>query len=632
MTTTAAPENRSMQQDVRYLLGTFSPADRRRFALTGVVQFILAAMDLLGVAAILPLMQIMMGAPLDEGSLGTLHSLLGSPSHQSFVLLLAAGMVTTFVLKATLALWLTWWSARYVARLQTQTARRLLRAYMSESFLTHRRRNTGELIRNVGTAVADAHTRVLGGLLSVLSSLLSIALIVLLLLVVSPAPTLFAVLYFGTAVLLLQRVLGPANRRAGEQAQHTSWVSSHALVDAMHGFREAVLHNARGYFVDKFDTANRQTAEAAMRANYYSTLPKYLLELVTMVGLTAFIVTTILTGSAEEAMPTMSLFVAATVKMLPLMVSLTATVGMIRVGREGLSITVGALRTLNDGPAPMPQSDSVSLETPRPGGAIELRDVSFRYPDSDADVLSDISFGVPTGSSLALCGISGSGKTTLVNIILGLITPTSGTVTFNNVPTDAAGDAWHDLVAYVPQDVYITDSTLASNVAFGLPPEEHDEAKVRDCLDRAALGGLLESLPDGLETLVGERGTRLSGGQRQRIGIARALYRDPQVLVLDEATSALDNETEHHITKTLAALHGRITTVVVAHRLSTVRDVDSLAFLSEGRVAALGTFRQVVERSPEFAHLVALGKLDGSDRPEEADDLHPELGQETPEP
>ncbi|QEH93797.1 ABC transporter ATP-binding protein [Dermacoccus abyssi] len=315
----------------------------------------LAAMDLLGVAAILPLMQIMMGAPLDEGTLGALHSLLGKPSQHTFVLLLAGGMIATFVLKAVLALWLTWWSARYVARLQTHTARRLLGAYMSESFLTHRRRNTGELIRNVGTAVTDAHARVLGGFLSALSSLLSIVLIVVLLLVVSPVPTLVAVLYFGTAVLLLQRLLGPANRRAGKEAQHTSWVSSHALVDAMHGFREAVLHNARGYFVDKFDVANRRTAEASMRANYYSTLPKYVLELVTMVGLTTFIVVAILTGSADQAMPTMSLFVAATVKMLPLMVALTATVGFIRVGREGLAITVDSLRSLDDGVARAPR-------------------------------------------------------------------------------------------------------------------------------------------------------------------------------------------------------------------------------------------------------------------------------------
>lgn len=179
----ATPAKRSMIQDVRYLLSTFTPADRRRFVLTGLVQFVLAAMDLLGVAAILPLMQIMMGAPLDEGTLGALHSLLGKPSQHTFVLLLAGGMIATFVLKAVLALWLTWWSARYVARLQTQTARRLLGAYMSESFLTHRRRNTGELIRNVGTAVTDAHARVLGGFLSALSSLLSIVLIVVLLLV-----------------------------------------------------------------------------------------------------------------------------------------------------------------------------------------------------------------------------------------------------------------------------------------------------------------------------------------------------------------------------------------------------------------------------------------------------------------
>lgn len=598
-----------MLTDLRYLLSTFSAKQRRDLAFSTLAQSLLAFMDLLGVAAILPLVQVVMGADLNEGSLGTAHRLLGGQSRDAFVLSLAAIMVVTFILKAALALSFSWWSNNLVLGLQTQTARRLLTVYMMEPFLAHRRRNTGELIRTVGSAVTDAHSRVLGGVISVATALSSVLLMMVLLLSVSPVPTMFALVYFGGVVFAIQHLLGPLNRRAGQEAQLTSWVSSHALVDAMHGFREAVLHNARGYFVDRYDAANKRTAAASMRANYYSTMPKYLLEVVTMVGLTLYIAITLVTGAAGSAMPTLSLVVAAIVKLLPLMVGLTASLGMIRFGREGLAITASALRqaaaTPQDRPLPLPSSAAAS----KPADIV-VDHVSFRYPDGHSDVLQDIELHVPAGTSLALCGASGSGKTTMVDIILGLIEPTHGQVTYDGVPTTRAAEEWYKIVAYVPQDVYISDATLADNVAFGQEPGVRDDRRVLECLEQAALADLVGALPEGLETLVGERGNRLSGGQRQRLGIARALYRRPRVIVLDEATSALDNDTESRITEALASVRGSVTTIVVAHRLSTVRDVDNLAFLKHGQVEAAGTFDEVKAASASFARLVALGKLE----------------------
>lgn len=603
-----------MLTDLRYLVGTFPRRDRIFLGLNAVVQFVLALMDLIGIAAILPLVQVVMGAPLDEGTLGAVHRFLGAPGERDFVLVLSGIMVAAFVFKALLGMVLMWWSASHILRMQTRTARNLLDSFMAESYLRHRQRNTGELMRAVGSAVTDAHSKVLGGFVNLFSAVMSILLIIALLCAVAPIQTLVAVCYFGFVVFVIQRSLGPANRRAGEEAQHTSWVSSHALVDAMQGFREAVLHNAQDYFVNRFDDANKRTARASMRANFYAGMPKYLLEVVTMVGLTVFISLTILTGSAQSTMPTLSVFVAGAVKILPLMVAVTTTIGLIRVGREGLRITVETLReteitrSVTVGQANTPDGNVYSTSA-----AIEISDVSFRYPDSGSNVLTDINLSIPPGSSLALCGLSGSGKTTLVDIILGLLPPSIGSVTYADIPTTRAGNGWYDVVAYVPQDVYISDGTLAENVAFGVAPEEHDRARIHSCLSRAALEDVVSALPEGIDTLVGERGNRLSGGQRQRLGIARALYRQPQVLVLDEATSALDNDTEARITQALTRIHGEITTIIVAHRLSTVRHVDALAFLKDGRVQCVGEFDDVRRRSPDFAHLVELGRLDPTD-------------------
>ncbi|TWE11992.1 ABC transporter ATP-binding protein [Rudaeicoccus suwonensis] len=618
-----------MIADLRYLLSTFTARERRLLGVYAVAQFVVATLDLVSIAAILPLMQIVTGSSLDHGTLGYIHRMLGSQPRDPFVLSLAGLMILAFILKALLASVLMWWSSGFIARLQTRTSRRLLAVYMSEDYLQHRRRNTAELMRTIGSAVQAAHVSVLGGLLTAFSSALSMVLIAVLLLIVAPIPTIVAAAYFGIIVFAIQRLLAGANHRAGEEAQHASWLSSHALIDAMQGYREAVLHDAQDFFVDRFDTGNQLAAQSARRANYFAGLPKYLLELVTMIGLVVLIVAEVLSGDAQSAMPTLSLFVASTVKILPLMVGLTATIGMIRVGRDGLKHTVVALRDTaqaRDDAAARTNNAPLAQDAP-----IQLKDICFRYPDGTRDIVRGVNLTVPPGSSLAVCGPTGSGKTTLIDIILGLIPPTSGTVSYDNVPTNTAGNAWHDIVAYVPQDVYIMDDTLAGNVAFGLPVEDRDQQLILQCLADAQLSDLLSELPDGVETLVGERGSRLSGGQRQRLGIARALYRRPKVLVLDEATSALDNETEYKITQTMRALRGRITTILVAHRLSSVRHVDTLAFLEHGDLQGVGTFDEVVAASPTFARLVELGRLDGptehgADRNEAGthDDVGPE--------
>ena len=609
-----------MIADLKYLISTFDAGTRGKLILYVIGQFVTALMDLLGLAAIYPLMQLALGAPIDGGTLGTIRGFFGDPARNDFAVILALIMVLAFLGKALLSGFFQWWSLGLVTKLQTRTAKRLLSTYLSEGYLEHRRRNTGEVIRTVGAANQAAHSSVLGGLLSALSSLLSVAFMAGLLLVVTPIPAIAATLYFVIIVFVIQRVLAPANRRAGEVAQHTAWRVSKSLMDSMHAFREANLHDARGFFIDSFDEANVENAGATQKANFLSQLPKIILEFVTMVGLIILIVISIVSGNAATMMPTLSLFVGATIKILPLMVALTATIGMIRVGRDGLGITVAAMKEMASMKAPVRTSvgrrgrpiTDPSTQKPLPDdAAINIDHLTFRY-DADADpVLRDINLSVPAGTSLALCGPSGSGKTTLVDIILGLIPPTEGEVTYGGVKTMDRDPRWLDAVAYVPQDVFLLDDSLAENVAFGIPKDQHDEAKIMACLERAQLTEVIENLPDGIQTQVGERGTRLSGGQRQRVGIARALYRDPKVIIFDEATSALDNATEHKITQTVNSLRGEITTVIVAHRLSTVRDVDKLAFLQHGEIEALGTFEEVEAASPTFARLVELGRLDG---------------------
>jgi ABC-type multidrug transport system fused ATPase/permease subunit len=240
---------------------------------------------------------------------------------------------------------------------------------------------------------------------------------------------------------------------------------------------------------------------------------------------------------------------------------------------------------------------------------IRVEGVTFTHDGREDPAVKDVSFSVPAGSAVALVGASGAGKSTIVDIMLGLYSPSSGRVTANGTDIRTILPEWQQSLGLVPQEVYLLDDDLRANIAFGEPDDQIDETRLAQAIAGAQLEELVASLPEGLETFVGERGVRLSGGQRQRIGIARALYTRPRLLILDEATSALDNETERRISETIHALHGSVTIIIVAHRLSTVRDCDQVVLLDGGEVAAVGGFEELQLVSPDFARMVELGNL-----------------------
>lgn len=597
-----------MLQDIRYLLGTFARRDRVALALLVVGQFVASLMDLLGLAVVLPLMEVLLGADMTQGYLGTISGLLGNPSRESFIVVMAVVMVAAFAVKAVASLALGWWSSGVVIRLQNQTATRLLKGFLSLDYMSYRQSNLADTIRVVDAGVSDAHGKILGGLLSLAAFALSTGAILALLLVVSPVGTAAALLYFGGIVFGIQRVLANRNRRAGRAAVDAAWRRSFALISSVTGFREIRMHGVESHFLRRFQLATDEAGRAAQRAMIYGSAPRYLLEVAAITGIGVLLAVLASGDGTSSIMPVVSLFIAASIKLLPNLSGVTTTLGNLQNGRAGLSLVVESLRREKP-PAHAIESAHTAMAG-TPPRAIDVSRVSFTYPDGRAPVLKAIKLHVPPGASLAICGASGSGKTTLVDIMLGLLAPTTGSVTYGGRSPTELGAEWRRIVAYVPQDVFLLDASLAANVAFGEDEASWDEGRIIEVLDEAELGGLIHELPAGLDSMLGERGSRLSGGQRQRIGIARALYRSPRVIVLDEATSALDNETEDRVSRAIKGLYGKVTVVVVAHRLSTVRHVDHLVFLKDGCIQAEGTFDEVRQLSADFARLVELGSLD----------------------
>jgi ABC-type multidrug transport system fused ATPase/permease subunit len=564
----------------------------------------LAVLDTLGVAAMVPLMALLTGTDTTTGALGVLSGVLGSTDVQTLLPIIAGFVAVVFVLKSAGTIVFRWWLLGRTTRISADAATELLRRYVLAPYAVHRSRRLAEVYRTINDASAQA-AGVLLGVIGIASDLLVLVAIVAILLVASPVATLFAAVFFAVLLGGVQALLRRRQGRIGEEMAEAALESWQFLLPSLDGFREARLTSSAASLVAGFSGAKRRSAQALRSLSLVSELPKYLLEIgfvVAVVGVSGILVAT---GSGAEALSVLGVFAAASLRALPTLNRVSATFAIVRSGQAGLRIVSEAAEEL--------ASEGAHDETPGPGGRysgdIALEHVTYRYADSDVDVVRDVSLVIQRNATTAFVGSSGAGKSTLLDLVLGLLPPTSGRILCGGRPIDEDPAAWYAGLGVVPQDVFLLDATVAANVAFGVPAAEVDHGRVREVLRTAQLEEFVGGLPQGLDTRVGERGVRLSGGQRQRLGLARALYRRPSVLVLDEATSALDNRTEHEISRAVAELHGSMTVLVVAHRLSTVRGADRLLFLDGGRIEGAGTFEEVRAAHPGFAQLVALGEL-----------------------
>ena len=564
---------------------------------------LLAVLDMIGVIAMLPMMQYVTGQPVDEGAIGRVNALLGDPGTRTLVLSLSLIIFGAFVLKDVAAILVRRWQLRFMAERNVELSTALLEGYLTAPYWWHLRQNTGDKLWTVQGAVSMGYAGGLSSALSALTEVFTITFIFASLVAISPQVALAAGAYFGAAAFVVQRLIRPRIQAAGDRTREASQAVSKSSLQSLTAVKEIKLRHAHGPFVDEFRDKSAAGAEAGVQAAVLTSLPSYFLEITFVMGVG--ILAAVATGDGPgQGLVLLGLFVAAGSRVLPSSVRLIAAMSGVRYAHGPLVHLITVSREMRRNREV--ESERITTSTV-PVGDIAVRGLRFAYRDQDVPVLVDVDLDLPHGTSLAVVGMSGAGKSTLVDLLLGLHHPTGGTITaggtsiFDNLP------GWQRQLAVVPQEVTLLDISIAENIAFDEPM---DPDRLADAVQRAQLHDLIASLPHGLDTEAGERGMRLSGGQRQRIGIARALYRRPSLLVLDEATSALDNQTERKITETIDSLHGEVTVVVVAHRLSTVRHCDRLVFMEDGRVVSQGTFDEVREDNATFANLVRLGSLD----------------------
>ena len=586
----------------------FPPGGRLKLGAGLAGSVLISLVETASILLLLPLMALLAGDPDSEGTIGVLWRLLGEPSRNAFAVILLLAVLGGFVAKDAFTMGFRWWMSGYQNRLTVDLSTRVFTYHLHAPYLMHLKRGVPDMMRSVNDSVGQFFGRRVGGGMAAATEVVTIVTIAAALALAMPWETLGAVIYFGLAGVLFLRVVRPVMKQSAQGGLDAGRESFAAALEGFGGIKDIKLGHTQPFFVERFRKASTDSAQASRVSNYVSELPKYLLEILLIVGLGALIGFTIASGAQAALFGKLAVLGAAAFRILPSLTRFLASIAIWRSGSPAQDILFAELRSEDD--LPLSAGRHISSKLMPFTDSITIDNLRFRYPDGDNDVLDGITLSIPTGTSVGLVGGSGAGKTTLVNILLGLIKPTEGSIESDGVNVFSRLDEWQNNIAMVPQDVFLTDASLRENIAFAVPRAEIDEYRVRDAVSRSQLADLVASLPNGLDTHIGERGARLSGGQRQRVGIARALYLQPRLLILDEATSALDNETEFKITQTITALHGRITIIVIAHRLSTVRDLDRIVLMADGQVEDSGTFSDLVRRNEHFARLVSLGTLE----------------------
>lgn len=582
---------------------------RVKLTLVSLGNFIAAMMDMLAIALVYPIVNISSGAFYDAGVMGLLSRSLGSPQRSTFVAILAALMVGLFLVKDLLQILFNWWSTALIYDERAKTSVRLLSGFLHAPYTQIAQRPTADLIQVLQNTVTLAFNYALAGSVSALTSIISLVAMAVVLFALAPLPTVGFAVYLAIAGIGYVKVLRPRTVRAGRGVADYAGQEIAESMKALGANKEIHLRSVQGVFIERYAGASYRRAYADRMVGFLNSLPRYYLEIVFILGVGVLLALSSVSQSQGNrgSVGLLAVFVAAGFRTIPAVSALLGSLSNIRAGTPALNAMV---RDLDRYSSYVPQQNSAEAAPRLPQeGTLQLQNVSFRYPEAVSDAVSDVDLTFEPGSSTAFVGSSGSGKSTLVDLILGLHLPDGGRITLDGVNLAGAPQQWRTAVGYVPQDVFLFTGTLAENIAFDQDRAQIDRIRLAGAIRDAELTDLVEALPDGLDSQVGERGSLLSGGQRQRVGIARALYRQPTFLVLDEATSALDNETEHRIARTINDLEGTMTIIVVAHRLSTVRNVERVVYLQGGRVAAVGSFEEVVAASPGFARMVELGDL-----------------------
>lgn len=581
--------------------------DRIRLKLVSLVQVLLGILDLIGVAFVGVLGALSISGVESRAPGTRVFSVLKFLQLENFSFQTqsaAIGIIAIcfLVLKTLLSVALTKKSLFFLSLKGAQISANLIEDLLNRDIQEIRKRGAQEILYSCTSGVYGITVGILSTGVSLFADLSAVGLILIGLLAVDPTMALLTFALFATIAFVMFKLQQERARNLGLELGKLAVQSEEQIVEILNAYRELAVHDRQNHYIQNIRKKRLDLAGTQAEMSFMPQVSKYIIEISVLVGGVLISAVQFLRLDATHAFATLAIFMAAGSRIAPAVMRLQQNLVLMR---NSIGMSSATFQLIEDLYTHKLNQVSESQLISNSGGdtfegKVKIENVSFRFQDSHENLLTDISFTVEPGSVVALVGPSGSGKSTLVDLMLGILKPTSGTVELSGMSPNASIKKWPGLISYVPQEVLITKTSLLENVGLGFDADEINHSLVLTSLRKAKLDELIDMKFSGTSQLIQERGGNLSGGQKQRIGIARALYTNPRLIILDEATSALDVSTESEISDALLELKGNVTLVLVAHRLSTVRNADLVIYLDSGRILAKGSFEEVRLQVPQF--------------------------------
>jgi ABC-type multidrug transport system fused ATPase/permease subunit len=582
----------------------FSKSDQRKIGAVILLQILLGALDLLGVALIgvigaLAVTGIQSGEPGNRVGAVLKFFRLDTFTFQEQTAILAVIATVVLVGRTVFSIFFTRKVLFFIARRSAVTSGILIRKVLRQNSLLIGNRTVQESIYALTDGVGRMTLGVVGTLVTMIADTSLLLVMVFGLFVVDPNVAISTLVMFSIVGITLYKLMHVRAVKLGHDNAAVSIRSTEMINEVLTAYREATVRNRRSYYADQIGKTRLQLSNIVAEQNFMPNISKYVLEVTMVLGAVAISALQFAVQDSRHAVATLAVFLAAGTRIAPAVLRVQQGTILVKgsIGSARPTLELIDSLALEDISLPI---TSFNSDHSHFNGEVTLSHVCFSYPNAIRRALTDISIEIPAGSSCAVVGPSGSGKTTLVDLLLGMFEPESGiALVSSETPLDSI--ARHPgAIGYVPQDVTVFQGTIRENVALGYPIEDATDERINFALEVAQLKEYVDQLPNGLDTEVGPRGSKLSGGQRQRLGIARAMFTKPKLLILDESTSALDAQTEIAVSEAIVAIPYEITTIIIAHRLSTVRKADQVIYLQEGVMVASGTFEQVRSQVTDF--------------------------------
>lgn len=589
----------------RNAFNLLAPSDRRKIRLVILIQIFMSGIDLaaVGLFGILGSLTISGVASKNPGTrVGKLLEILGLNEYQFQTQVAVIGSIAAILLisRTLLSIYFSKRIMQFLARKGADITSRLLTKLLQQPLLYIQRRSTQETLYSLTTGVANITLGIIGTAISVISDFALIAVMLGGLFVLDPIVSIATVTTFTIIGLTLNKLLHAKAYKLGNAQAELEVKSNEKILEVINTYRESVVRNRRTYYSGLISNLRFDLANVQAELSFLPNISKYVVESTVVIGSLFVCALQFVLHDATHAIASLAIFMAAGTRIAPAAMRLQQGALQVRITLGNASPTLELIKSLDSVEIVTNLENDIGSHQNSFVSSVKIKNATLLYPGRENPALSDINLEIKSGEVIAIVGPSGAGKTSLVDAMLGIIDLSSGEIKVSGVSPQKAIKRWPGKIGYVPQDVLIMSGSVNDNVALGFPLEEHDQARIKSAIEVAQLTEFVSNLPQGFETQLGERGSRISGGQRQRLGIARALFTDPEILVLDEATSALDGQTELEVSEAINNLKGKVTVVMIAHRLSTVRNADKVVYMEDGFIRSIGRFEEVRKAIPNF--------------------------------